>query len=415
MLFAGLAAAALMATVLCIVLLARVVGSRARIERDFQEVRLNLARLELSGKTVPETLANLQKFNDLYEKRLDEINSLKQDRTVVEREVGGIASEAIPRQEQKAATCRQTIDDIQRRSGCRTMKELSDMIGAKRRAELAISEETAALAGLFERGTGDPKKDIELWRGRVSELNSYRDKAPGVEFTEQIHRQKQEEKRKAEERRDEIASRLSVFGKRFEEVERQANSVLGSENEYIYCDTSSDLASIAEKLSAFASEHEENRNAALAAVGILEQIGQEEKGRVTLLFDRESGVSDYFSRITGGLYDSVEFDPADGVILVHSHDGTTLTADKLSSGAYDQLYLAVRLALGRRIAPDGAGFFIMDDPFIRSDPDRLAQQMSLLTDIVREGWQIIYFSSKGEVKEALAKEIKKGVVTLHEL
>ncbi len=65
------------------------------------------------------------------------------------------------------------------------------------------------------------------------------------------------------------------------------------------------------------------------------------------------------------------FNPADGVIRVKRRDGTVLTADKLSSGAYDQLYLAVRLALGRRIAPDGAGFFIMDDPFIRSDPDRL--------------------------------------------
>ncbi len=39
----------------------------------------------------------------------------------------------------------------------------------------------------------------------------------------------------------------------------------------------------------------------------------------------------------------------------------------------------------------------------------------MLADIAAEGWQVIYFSSKGEVRDALAKEIKKGAVTLHEL
>jgi DNA repair protein SbcC/Rad50 len=415
MLFTGLAAAAFLATTLCVAMLAWIVGGRARIERDFQEVRIDLARLELSGKTIQETLANLQKFNELYEKRLDEINGLRQDRTLLERQIGDIASEAIPRLEQKAATGRTTITDIQRRSGCRTVKELSDKIGARRRAESAISEGTAVLAGWFEQATGDAKKDIRLWRDRISELSSYRDTAPGIEFTEQIYRRKQDQKTAAEQRREELFAHLSAFRKRFEEVERQVNSVLATKDDYIYCDTSLDLASIAGKLSAFVSEHEEDRDAALAAVGIFEQIGQEEKGRISLLFDQDSGVSHYFSTITGGLYDAVLFDPADGLIRVRGRDGTELSADKLSSGAYDQLYLAIRLTLGRRIAPDGAGFFIMDDPFIRSDPDRLARQMAMLSDIARNGWQVLYFSSKGEVKDALAKEIKKGAVTLVEL
>ncbi|MBN2225296.1 MAG: hypothetical protein JW765_11505 [Deltaproteobacteria bacterium] len=411
-LFTVLSAAALGATVVCITILSRIIVGRSRLERDFQEVRLDLARLELAGKSVPETLAAVQRFNEHYKKRFDEINGLRQDRSVLEREIADIVSRAVPEQERAVEAGRRAVADIQRNSGCKTIEDLAERLASRRDTDSVVARQVAILTGMFEKGTGNIKEDVELWRGKISELSSYREAAPGVEFTEQTYKEKQDEKRAAEQRLGQISSRLADFKKRLEQVERKANAVLATADDYIHCDTSSDLVSIAERLSAFISEHEANRSAALTAVGIFEQIEREEKGRVSLLFDEEGGVSGYFSTITGGLYDAVSFDPVGGVVSVRKGGGETLSADKLSSGAYDQLYLAVRLALGRRIAPDGAGFFIMDDPFIRSDPDRLARQMAMLGDIARKGWQIVYFSSKGEVKEALAKEIKKGAVTL---
>ncbi len=414
-LFTVLSAAALGATVAGVVILFRVVGARARIERDFLEVRLDLTRLELAGKSVPETLANIQKFNELYKKRLDEINGLRQDRALLEREIGNIISEAIPRQERTAAAGGQTVADIQRRSGCRTVNELSEGIAAKRRAESVISEQTAILAVRFEKGTGDLKEDIALWQRKVAEFSAYRDKAAGIEFTEPAYQEKQEAKRAAQQRLTDTADRLADFKKKLEHIQRQAEIVLAPKDDVIFCETSVDLASIAARLSAFVREHESDRNAALAALEIFNEIEADERQQVSLLFGQQSTVSAYFSAITGGLYDAVSFDHQDKTIRVRKTGGEYLVPDKLSSGAYDQLYLAVRLALGQRIVPDGAGFFIMDDPFIRSDPDRLARQMAMLADIARKGWQIIYFSSKGEVKDALAKDIKKGAVTLIEI
>jgi DNA repair protein SbcC/Rad50 len=415
MMFAGLAAAGFIATVVSIVLLARVVGGRARMERDFQEVRLDLARLELPGKTVPETLAAIQRFNEAYKKRLDEINGLRQERVVLEREVGNIISEAIPRQEQAAAAGGRVIADISRRSGCRTVNELGEKIAARRRAESAVSEQAGILSNRFEKGDGNLKEDIAFWRRKIAEFVPYRDKGVGVEFTERAYQEKQEAKRAAQERLAETSGRLTDFKKRLEHIQRQGEIVLAPKDDVILCETSVDLASIAGRLSVFVSEHEADRGAALTAVEIFNKIEAEERQQVSLLFGEDSAVSRYFSTITGGLYDAVTFDNEDGAVHVRSRDGSEFPADKLSSGAYDQLYLAIRLALGERLVSDGAGFFIMDDPFIRSDPERLARQMAMLSDIARKGWQVIYFSSKGEVKEALTKEIKKGAVTLFEL
>ncbi|HMA76250.1 MAG TPA: hypothetical protein VKO43_02965, partial [Candidatus Krumholzibacteriaceae bacterium] len=68
-----------------------------------------------------------------------------------------------------------------------------------------------------------------------------------------------------------------------------------------------------------------------------------------------------------------------------------------------------------KVLKDKKGFFIMDDPFIKADPDRLQRQMETLKNIVLRGWQIIYFSSKGEVKNVLEKDIRKGAVEYFEI
>ena len=78
-------------------------------------------------------------------------------------------------------------------------------------------------------------------------------------------------------------------------------------------------------------------------IAIFEEIAAEEKARVAELFGTGSPVSGYFSRITGGLYETVFYDRAEELIKVRRRDGVVLAADKLSGGAYDQLYLSIRL------------------------------------------------------------------------
>ena len=79
-------------------------------------------------------------------------------------------------------------------------------------------------------------------------------------------------------------------------------------------------------------------------------------------------------------------------------------------GAYDQLYLSVRLTLGEKLLKGGKGFFIMDYPFIKADKERLQRQIDILKRISESGWQIIYFTAKDEVKDVLKKDIQSGNV-----
>ncbi len=102
-------------------------------------------------------------------------------------------------------------------------------------------------------------------------------------------------------------------------------------------------------------------------------------------------------------------------VQVKLTDGRTLDASKLSGGAYDQLYLSIRLALGEKLLKGNKGFFIMDDPFIKSDKERLQRQLDILRELSKSGWQIIYFSAKDEVRDVLKQDIENGNVDCIEL
>jgi exonuclease SbcC len=111
----------------------------------------------------------------------------------------------------------------------------------------------------------------------------------------------------------------------------------------------------------------------------------------------------------------VLFNQGRGQIEVRRKDGVILEAEKLSGGAYDQLYLAIRLALGERILQGTKGFFIMDDPFVKADTARLQKQIEVLQRITQLGWQVLYFSAKAEIKDALKTPIKRGTVNYLEI
>jgi uncharacterized protein YhaN len=81
----------------------------------------------------------------------------------------------------------------------------------------------------------------------------------------------------------------------------------------------------------------------------------------------------------------------------------------------DQLYLAIRVSIAEKMLPASKGFFILDDPFIKADAGRLRNLMDALRRIVRDGWQILYFSAKKEVLDTLADDIRSGDVKLIEL
>jgi len=133
------------------------------------------------------------------------------------------------------------------------------------------------------------------------------------------------------------------------------------------------------------------------------------------LFGAGDVASAALAEITAGAYTEVAYGVEEGGLTVRRSDGEAFRAYQLSSGTYDQLYLATRLSLARRFLGDERGFFLLDDPFLTSDSKRLARQLEILLRLAREGWQIVYFSVKEEVRRALGGAINDGEVQLHRL
>ncbi len=281
--------------------------------------------------------------------------------------------------------------------------------GMKEKRRELIGIQKGILKNLFEAKGETLEENIYHWDEEIKNIQEYKGKAEDIEFDEEILSKLKEERKTHEGRLNEINWEMRRFQKDLEEIERESNRILQLED-YLHCKTSVDLDAVRNRLQEFIVENESNKNAALEAIEIFEEIEMEEKRRVSELFGKDSAVSRYFNEITAGLYKEVLFQQEIGEIQVERRDGEMLPAEKLSGGAYDQLYLSIRLALGEKLLKGREGFFIMDDPFIKADPDRLKELTRVLKKISESGWQIIYFSAKGEIIEAFKKDIDSGTI-----
>ena len=259
------------------------------------------------------------------------------------------------------------------------------------------------------------EENIPYWDEEIKELEEYKDKAEDIKYDEKSVLKLEKEKEAYEEKLSDLGEMMTNFQKDLDKIERKSNDILKSEEDYLYCKTSVDLKAVGDKLQGFIDENESNKDNVLKVMKIFKDIEAEEKEKVSELFGKDSPISKYFNEITDGLYKEVLFNQETDKIEVKRKDEVILEVDKLSGGTYDQLYLSIRLALGEKLLKGKKGFFIMDDPFVKADPDRLQRQIETLKSISESGWQILYFSAKGEVMNALKKGIEDGSINYIEI
>lgn len=184
-----------------------------------------------------------------------------------------------------------------------------------------------------------------------------------------------------------------------------------NENELILDEISTlnDLENMYSKFSEMEENFEEQKAIAINSLSILDEIRIEQELNIESLFEK-SNAEKYFKKVTDGKYTSVKYKRDDKKIVATDISGGEHPTKQLSGGTIDQLYFAIRIALGERMLSE-SGFFILDDPFLKYDSHRLVNQMKILQKLVKSGWQIIYFSAKSEVKDAF-NQIGGQVITL---
>ncbi|HOL18566.1 MAG TPA: hypothetical protein PLY40_09820, partial [Bacillota bacterium] len=389
----------------------RLAGKRGELAAALLQLQAELARCGLEGEGLEEIDRNVQAFLEEYSAGQEQLLRLQNELAALEREAASL-QERLGTLEAGLAEKEREIEIIKRRSGAESLQGYLRQLMLKQEEERRAGEQRSVLAGLFGEAGPDLAQNLIFWEGAINDLAAYRDCAREVHFGEKELAALKAEQQRWQRRLEELQNSILAYSYRLEEIEREVNRVLQGESEYIYCHTVTDLEAAQTNLAGFVRRHETNRADALAVIALFEEIEQQEKARVAELFGANSPVSGHFRRFSAGLYEAVAYDQAAGAIRVRRRDGALLAAEKLSGGAYDQLYLSIRLALGEKLLQNEKGFFIMDDPLIKSDSSRLQRQLQALLQIAASGWQILYFSAKDEVRDALAQEVAAGHVHL---
>jgi len=390
------------------------IRDRAWVEGAFERIKLTLSKFNLSGKDLEEIISNIQKFDEEYSRRSKELDDTRTRREVIKTDIDRMKGE-ISSIEKKKNGKEEQIDTLRKAAGVESLQEYSDNLSLKQEQEKLLRDQRIILESNFGTKSSISEENVSFWDEKVQELVEYKDKSKEIEYDESMFSRMKEEGIACEGKYNELSGKMRDLQKELEEVERETNKIIELDTGFLYCRTSVDLNAVRDKLQEFISSTEDNKDTVLKVIRIFEEIGVEEKEKVSELFGKESDISGYFNKITGGIYEEVLFNRETEKIEVKRKDGTILYAEKLSGGAYDQLYLSIRLVLGEKILKGKKGFFIMDDPFIKADTDRLHRQLEMLMKISELGWQVIYFSAKGEVVDVLNKGIKKGLTNYVEL
>jgi exonuclease SbcC len=385
-----------------------------RLAKLLASINLSLAKYELNADSIEGILSNIQKFEDNHTKKSEELQEMKREEAVLEDRIKNIREDDIPQEDRKIGDSEDRIEGISARSGVKSLSEYKTQLLSREGAEKSLDESISILNSHFGKVNDNLPENIAHWQHEISELENYEGRSQEVQYDKGAVTQLKERGAELRDELEALTSDMEAFRKDLEKIEKDTQWILGVEAGSVPCSSTVDLTPTYSKLQDYIDEIEGSRENILGVIDILEKISNEEQEKVSELFGEESAMTKLYRDITSGLYEEVLFSQQEKV-RVKRCDGKLIEASKLSGGSYDQLYFSIRLALGNKILNGNPGFFIIDDPFIKADPSRLSKQMAMLKTISAKGWQIIYFSAKGEVKEALADDITNGIVNLVEI
>jgi len=268
----------------------------------------------------------------------------------------------------------------------------------EKKADKRKSQALGELKGLFNADL----ESIEDWQ---KELDSFSNSF------ESVDRQFEEgDLEKAEKKVEELETKkksLEEDIEEYDEVIANFDTAISDaiaerflENEVVDLATVQDLDKALRQLDEFISTLEEGVQASVDAISVLEEMEEEEEDEFNKVFDEGSYAVEMFREATDGNYTDIKYDKASRKIKVVRKDDRELEPEALSQGTYDLLYMAVRLKLAKEIL-GGPGFLILDNAFVHSDRERVEKEIEFLEKLEDEGWQIIYFTFRDDVRKIL--------------
>lgn len=218
---------------------------------------------------------------------------------------------------------------------------------------------------------------------------------------------------------DEMKQDLEEHNKKLQEFSERAHqlkfSTFTGDDLDLEINSLGALDDLTELLEDFIYSIERDAEISRVAYEVFGEMQEVEKQETADLFEEGSRATKLFNELTDDRYETVTYDGESNEVLVKRGNGAGFTPSELSDGTRDQLYFSIRVALGEEILQDDAGFFVLDDAFLTSDPQRLKKQRKMLGRMMEDGWQIIYLTSKDGTVSTLSELSDSEVIELDRL
>ncbi|MBO8129899.1 MAG: AAA family ATPase [Candidatus Marinimicrobia bacterium] len=393
--FAFISLVALLSGTVNVVWLKRKEG---RLVHILENIKNELAPLGLGSENISDIHKNIQRFMDEVERFEIKINKKKNTIENCENQIS-ILDKEIEELYSKIKSLENNIKNILINAKVENIEDYSKKVEEKDKLEAELS----SLVSEFYRVFGlDKAVEFDRWDEVLKEYESFKESALNIEYIPGKIDEYQSRLDKIEEKLENLKKAKEEYTRKFHQFEERSNEILLLD-EPVRIDSLSQIEKLKDKLIEFLSHHQQMFDDCKIAIQILEEIENEKKQSIKELFDKKSKAVEYFKNFSENRYKAISYDLEKNRLHLIGKDDIEIPVENLSAGAYDQLYLAVRLSLAESILENEAGFFLMDDPFIKSDPDRLEKEIEILLKLALEGWQIVYFSAKEEILERVKK------------
>ena len=160
-------------------------------------------------------------------------------------------------------------------------------------------------------------------------------------------------------------------------------------------------------------QHQEMTAQIAAQIGltqVLSRLREEEDHKINLAINAKA-VSDLLRQITGR-YQKLELG-ADQLMVYDEYRGYPLA--ELSTGAREQVQLALRLGLASELCGGDPLFLILDDAFQHSDWERRQALVGSALGLAKSGWQILYLTMDDHIRDLFQKQVKPALKSAYQM
>lgn len=133
---------------------------------------------------------------------------------------------------------------------------------------------------------------------------------------------------------------------------------------------------------------------------VIKEYREEENTRIATGLDNANLTKPLHS-LTGH-YNGVRYEAGTGLLLT-TDDDEEYKLSQISSGAKEQVFLALRMGFSSIMMQGETAFLILDDAFQHSDWPRRTNMIGEILNLINTGWQIFYFAMDDHIRDSFVK------------